>query len=96
MEYVFGTDAKRQKRTLLTKGSEHTDLSGFCEVVREFDDCTITDDFYVTKRINRIEDVGGNCYDRYEIDMHYRVIDKIKKLDELYEALDMILTGVTE
>lgn len=96
MEYVFGTDTSRQKRTLLTKGAEHTELSGFCEVVREFEDCTIIDNFFVLGKIGSAQDVDGKCYDWYEIDLHYRVIDKIKKLDELYQALDMILTGVTE
>ena len=66
MEYVFGLDDRRGQRTLLTKGGEHTALSGFCEVVRAYDDCT-------TKSS---EDSAGTCYDWYDIDQHYRVIDR--------------------
>ena len=50
MEYVFGLDDRRGQRTLLTKGGEHTALSGFCEVVRAYDDCTITDSFYAARK----------------------------------------------
>lgn len=78
MEYVFGTDDRRGRRTLLTKGSEHTALAGFCEVVREYADCTITDSFYAVRKTGSDEDSEGSCYDWYDIDLHYRVIDKTK------------------
>ena len=76
MEYVFGLDDRRGQRTLLTKSGEHTALSGFCEVVRAYDDCTITDSFYAARKTKSSEDSAGTCYDWYDIDQHYRVIDR--------------------
>lgn len=78
MEYVFGTDDRRGRRILRTKGEAHTDLYGFCEVVREYNDCTITDNFYAVRKIRSDEDDEGVCYDWYEIDLHYRTVDKTK------------------
>lgn len=75
MEYVFGLDDVRGQRTLLTRGDAHTDLTGFCEVVREYDDCTITDSFYAARKTKSSEDSAGTCYDWYDIDQHYRTID---------------------
>ena len=74
MEYVFGTN--RNKEILKTKGSEHTDLTGYHEVVREYPDQTITDRFFVIEKYHTDEDSEGNCYDWYEIDRHYRFSDK--------------------
>ena len=75
MEYVFGLDDARGQRTLRTRGEAHSDLQGFCEVVREYDDCTITDNFRVVCKRKSEEDDAGNCYDWYDIDQHYRTID---------------------
>lgn len=87
MEYVFGTDDRRGRRTLLTKGTEHTALDGFCEVVREYNDCIITDSFYVMRKTGSDDDSEGSCYDWYDIDLHYRVIDKTKPVKENLDAL---------
>ena len=76
MEYVFGLDDVRGQRTLLTRGDAHTDLAGFCEVVREYDDCTITDNFCIVRKLDSAEGAAGDCYDWYDIDQHYRVIDR--------------------
>lgn len=92
MEYVFGTDDRRGRRTLLTKGSEHTALNGFCEVVREYNDCTITDNFYAVRKTGSDEDSEGNCYDWYDIDLHYRVIDKTGPVKEDVIALGQAQT----
>lgn len=78
MEYVFGLDDVRGQRTLLTRGDAHTDLTGFCEVVREYDDCTITDNFRIVRKLDSAEGAAGDCYDWYDIDQHYRTIDKTK------------------
>ena len=74
MEYVFGTEETNE--VLKTKGDEHSDLDGYQEVVREYQDQTITDRFRVVQKTASAEDEEGNCYDWYEIDSHYRFSDK--------------------
>ena len=74
MEYVFGT--KGEVEVLKTKGSTHTDLTGFQQVEQKYPDQTVTDNFRVVRKLDSQEDVAGNCYDWYEIDRHYREIDK--------------------
>lgn len=51
-------------------------MTGFHQVVREYPDQTITDNFHVVERLDSQEDDAGNCYDWYRIDQHYRVTDK--------------------
>lgn len=75
-EYTFGI--LNENEVVMTKGSSHTDLSGFQQTERTFPDQTITDSFRVIKKEWSSEDSEGNCYDRYVIDRHYRVIDKTK------------------
>lgn len=74
MEYVFGTQDDIE--IVKTKGREHTSLTGFQQVVQEFPDSKITDSFRVVRKLDSTEDAAGNCYDRYEIDRHNRIIDK--------------------
>lgn len=74
MEYVFGTQGNIE--ILKTKGDAHTDLMGFHQVERSSSDQTITDQFRVVRKIDSKEDVKGSCYDWYEIDHHFRMIDK--------------------
>ena len=73
MEYVFGTQDDIE--IVKTKGRAHSGLTGFLQIFREFSDSKITDNFRVVRKIDSAEDVEGNCYDWYEIDHHYRVID---------------------
>ena len=82
MEYIFGRDARTGCETVRTKGAEHSTLTGFCETVREYPDCTITDSFFVCGHIRSAEDAEGRCYDWYEIDHHYRMTDKTGPLAE--------------
>lgn len=76
LEYVFGTEGSIE--VLKTKGGEHTDLSGYHELVREYPDQTIVDRFRIVKKTNTAEDEEGNCYDWYEICDHYRDTDKFE------------------
>ena len=48
MEFVFGTQGEIE--VLKTKGSEHTDLTGYQEVIQSFQDQTITDRFRVVRK----------------------------------------------
>lgn len=74
MEYVFGTEGEIE--VLKTKGDTHTDLTGYQQIVQEFPGEKITDNFRVVRKAGSSEDGEGNCYDWYEIDRHYRTIDK--------------------
>ena len=74
MEYVFGT--KYDQEVLKTKGDEHSDLTGYQQLVRHYPDQDITDSFRIVEKTNSAEDDEGNCYDWYVIDHHYRFTDK--------------------
>ena len=72
---------------LKTKGSYHTDLTGFRQIEQVYPDQTVTDNFRIVRKLWSLDDAEGNCYDMYEIDKHYRVIDKtapvVERVDEL-------------
>ena len=74
MDYVFGTEGEIE--VLKIKGDAHTDLTGYQQTVQEFPGEKITDNFRVVRKLNSAEDGEGNCYDWYEIDRHYREIDR--------------------
>lgn len=80
MDYVFGT--KGGAEVLKTIGDAHTNLTGYHQLEREYPDQTITDSFRVACKLRSAEDVNGRCYDWYEIDHHYRMIDKTGPLAE--------------
>ncbi len=93
MEYIFGTDDYTGSQILKTKGDVHTDLTGFCETVREYTDTTITDSFYVVEKTQSKEDAEDNCYDWYVIDKHNQTIDRTK---ELKQHLDEMIVAALE
>lgn len=92
MEYVFGHDNESGYETLRTKGTTHTDLQGFCETVREYDDSTITDTFLTLEKYRTAEDAEGMCYDWYTIDKHNRTIDRTKTALQVAEQLEKQVT----
>lgn len=85
MEYIFGSD--KDKEILKTKGSSHSNLTGFHQIEMRYPDQTITDSFRVVRHIESKEDVEGNCYDWYEIDHHYRLADKTIGLQAQIDAI---------
>lgn len=93
MEYVFGANSYSGVETLRTKGSEHTDFSGFIEIVQEFDDSTITDNFHIVNKTKSDEDEEGNCYDWYIIDKHNRIVDKTKRIKA---NIDVLIATILE
>ena len=54
MEYVFGT--QEDIEVLKTKGSEHSDLTGFHQIERSYPDQTVTDCFRVVRKLDSLED----------------------------------------
>ncbi len=85
MDYIFGTNGDFE--TLKTKGKYHTDLKGFQELIAEYPNETVTDHFRVVTKMDSKEDVEGNCYDWYQIDQHYRTIDKTGPISKNTEQL---------
>ena len=106
MEYIFGTvlTGGGVTENLKTVGPEHPSLEGYMETRREYDDCTITDRFRIVGHYASEEDSEGKCYDWYNIDSHYRIIDKSErlkaenavlqeKLSATQKALDELILG---
>lgn len=87
MQYIFGKNNSTNTETLLTKGENHSDLSGFQEIVQAFNDCIITDSFFVNRKLKQDTDTENNCYVWYEISQHNRMIDKTPSLQKQNEQL---------
>lgn len=62
--------------TVKTKGTAHSNLTGFVEVERQYPDQVITDRFRIIEKYRSEEDDEGNCYDWYRIEKHYRHSDR--------------------
>ncbi len=74
MEYLFGKQGATE--TLRTKGTTHTDLSGWRELEQTIGDATYTDTFLITAHTATDDDTAGNCYDWYTIANHNRIVDR--------------------
>ncbi len=100
MEYIFGKNSYRGLETLRTKGEVHSDLIGFQEVLREYDDADIVDSFLIMEKTDSSEDEEGNCYDWYVIDKHTQRIQKTKYLEarteEVYDVTMDTQSGLLE
>lgn len=71
----------------MRKTSQHhlSNLTGYQQVEKDYTGQTITDNFRVARKIDSAEDGECNCYDWYEIDRHYRTIDKTPALKQAEE-----------
>ena len=80
--YIYGTVRRNGEllENLKTKGSTHTDLSGYINSVQEYADSVVTDRCLIVEKYRSAEDSEGNCYDWYVIDKHYRYVDETKPL----------------
>lgn len=59
--------------------------------MQPFDDQVITDRFRIVRLTETKTDVEGNVYDWYEIDHHYRYVDKSgKRSEDLQAQIDYI------
>lgn len=88
MEYVFGSIRRRGRivENVKTVGESHSNLKGRLTVKREYPDCIIEDSFSVVDHYLTAEDSSGKCYDFYEIEGHYRMIDRFTPQKEDIEA----------
>lgn len=82
MDYTFGTQGHME--VLRTKGGHHTHLTGFQQTVQDYSSEKITDRYRVVRKLKTAEDGAGSCYDWYEIDRHYREIDRTKPLQDAH------------
>lgn len=84
MDYIFGTSTRTGEtvENLKTVGAEHTNLSGFISVVRNFDDGSKIEDRCRIIKKYASKDAGGKCYDWYLIDNHYRVVNDSGRIDQ--------------
>ena len=89
MDYVFGTEGEIE--VLKIKGGDHTDLTGYQQIVQKFPGEEITDNFRVVRKIRSTEDEEGNCYDWYESDHHNRTVDKSVSVAARVEAIEMAI-----
>lgn len=60
-------------------------MSGYQQIIRRFPSETISDSFRVVRKLDSKTDIAGNVYDWYEIDRHYRTIDRTAPLQEANE-----------
>lgn len=88
MEYSFGIDNIHGCEILRTKGTKHSNFSGFIQIKQEFTDCIITDNFRIAEHYKSDMDVEGNCYDWYIIDCHYRETDTSEKTQEKVDQIN--------
>lgn len=92
MEYVFGTVIRNniEFENLKVINDSHTDLRGFIETVREFEDNKIIDKFQIIEKYYSTEDICGNTYDWYIIDKHYRYEDKASFVAQEIKSINEI------
>ena len=93
MDYIFGV--KGSSETLKTIGEEIEVLEGWQEIVREYDDCIITDQFLIISHDGGFDD-SKLRYDFYTIAHHNRIIDKTKKLKAAQEDTDALIVEQEE
>lgn len=79
----------------------HTSLNDFEQVSVEYaGQSVVTDNFHITAKIKSDEDEEGNCYDWYEIDRHYRTIDKYtphaEQFEQSYQAATIAFVTMAE
>lgn len=94
MDCIYGNVRKNGifVENLKTVGEEHSNLNGFIETVRTYDDgTTIKDRCRILEHYHSYEK-NGICYDWYYIDSHYRETSSTKN----DEAINVLLDAVAE
>ena len=83
MEYIFGTDRLNgvEVENLKTAGDAHSDLEGYVEVRRVYDDSVICDRFRIVEKYRSMENEEKK-FDLYHITDHYRYTEITKKMRE--------------
>lgn len=91
MEYVFGTAQVGgvEREILKTVGEAPTLAEGeYFSVVREYDDCTISDFCRIEARYNEVTGIDGTKYSFYTITDHRRDINRTKAAQRQIDDLN--------
>lgn len=70
---------------LKVKSDYVTGMTGYQQIIQRFPSEIISDNFHVVRKLSSKTDVAGNVYDWYEIDRHYRTVDKTPSLKQAEE-----------
>ena len=89
MEYVFGAVQRGgvTRESLKVAGGPDLAVGEFVTIVREYDDCTITDRCRVVERYHTENGPDGVRYDFYVIGDHYRDTDRTKATEIAFVVL---------
>ena len=93
MEYIFGTVNRNgvMVENLKIINDTHTNLQDFQQVVREYEDCTITDNFRIVEKYREVDGIDGRAYDWYVIDNHNRYVDKSGPIEKQLQDITVVL-----
>ena len=101
MEYIFGTDRLNgmEVENLKTAGDAHSDLEGYVEVRRVYDDSVICDRFRIVEKYRSMENEEKK-FDLYHITDHYRYTEITQKMREemaqTREASEIAFVAIAE
>lgn len=102
MEYIYGITQRNGVivENLKTIGDQHSNLSGFIQTIRKYDDSAITDSCNIIEHYQSNEDSQGKCYDWYIITDHWRNIDTFtpikKSIEETNAAAAITFVSLAE
>lgn len=87
MEYIFGTEKSfgQTMDVLKVVSDKPVAMTGTWNLERKYSDSVIVDAFNIKREIRRKE-ANGNYYVWYQIENHYRYIDKFSPKEEKINA----------
>lgn len=98
MEYVFGTVQKGGvvRESLKVVDGPGLTVGEFVTIVREYDNCTITDRCRVVEHYHTENGPDGARYDFYVIGDHYRDTDRTKAMTATQQATEIAFVVLAE
>lgn len=98
MEYVFGTVQRGgvTRESLKVVGGPSLAVGEFVTIVREYDNCTITDRCRVVEHYHTENGPDGVRYDFYVIGDHYRDTDRTKAVAATQQATEIAFVVLAE
>ena len=98
MEYVFGAVQRGgvTRESIKVAGGPDLAVGEFVTIVREYDDCNITDRCRVVERYHTENGPDGVRYDFYVIGDHYRDTDRTKAMAATQQATEIAFVVLAE
>ena len=98
MEYVFGAVQRGgvTRESLKVAGGPDLAVGEFVTIVREYDNCTITDRCRVVEHYHTENGPDGVRYDFYVIGDHYRDTDRTKAMTATQQATEIAFVVLAE